>query len=76
MTTVDLEPLVWARTLPPEMRRHVRERAGLSRKELADAIAVSTVTIWRYEAGRQRPSGDAGRAYCRVLFELAKGRIG
>jgi transcriptional regulator with XRE-family HTH domain len=58
------------------MRRLVREQARLTRQELADALDISAVTVWRYETGRQRPSRDSGRAYCRLLYELAASAIG
>lgn len=71
MHTAEVEPLVWTRNLDPAVRQRIREDAQLSRQELADGVGVSAVAIWRYETGQRRPSGDVGRRYCRLLYELA-----
>lgn len=65
-----LEPIVFTRNAEPELRQHVRERARLTRREIADSIGVSEVTIWRWERGRGTPTGPKGQAYCRLLHEL------
>jgi transcriptional regulator with XRE-family HTH domain len=47
--------------------REARERAGLSRKALADMACRGADTIAQYERGRQRPSTQAVRAMARAL---------
>lgn len=44
-----------------------REKAGLSRKELADKLDVGQNTIWRWEAGERQPSIEKIQALARVL---------
>ena len=43
-----------------EMFREARERAGLTQRQLADAMRVSPATIISWESGRRKP-GTAGR---------------
>lgn len=50
--------------------RSVRVAAGLSTREVADAIGVTTVTVWRWEAGQRVPRGDAALAYLDLLDRL------
>jgi transcriptional regulator with XRE-family HTH domain len=45
--------------------RQLRERAGLSQQELADAIKVSKRQIGRYEQGAGQPTAD-------ILARMAK----
>ena len=44
-----------------------REKAGLSRKDLADKLDVGQNTIWRWEAGERQPSIEKIQAIARVL---------
>ena len=44
--------------------RLARQEADLTQQKAAELAGLERNTIWRYEAGRQRPSGD-------VLFDLA-----
>jgi DNA-binding XRE family transcriptional regulator len=48
----------------PEKIRDARARLGMTQRELAEALDVSTTTVYRWEAGRQ------GREILRVV-ELA-----
>ncbi len=50
--------------------RAMREDAGLSLSELADAVQVHKVTIFRWEHGQRRPRGSAAERYLRVLEDL------
>jgi DNA-binding transcriptional regulator YiaG len=50
----------------------IRRAASLSQGDLARACGVDVSTISRWESGERRPSGDAGRAYARVLRAVAK----
>jgi DNA-binding transcriptional regulator YiaG len=47
----------------PATRRALREKAGLSQIELADAIGVSRWEILRWERGQVRPTGAARDRY-------------
>ncbi len=44
-----------------------REKAGLSRKDLADKLDVGQNTIWRWEAGERQPSIEKIQAIARIL---------
>ncbi|MGV9707450.1 helix-turn-helix transcriptional regulator [Streptomyces sp. NPDC003483] len=59
----------------PDERRDLREAAGLSQQELADAVGVSRPTVGHWEAGIRTPRGAvldrAVEAY-RVLREVAE----
>lgn len=46
--------------------RTIRERAGLSRSEMARALMTSYLTVYRWEIGSQRPAPY----YVRQLREL------
>jgi len=50
----------------------MREDAGLSLSELAAAVQVHKVTIFRWEHGQRRPRGEAARRYLEVLDGLAR----
>jgi len=50
--------------------RALREEAGLSLAEVADAAQVHKVTVFRWEHGQRRPHGEAAARYLRVLDEL------
>jgi DNA-binding transcriptional regulator YiaG len=59
------------RRLPlPTERRRIRERAGVSLRDMAGALGVSHATIRNWEAGAT-PREHRG-AYARLLDELAK----
>jgi transcriptional regulator with XRE-family HTH domain len=56
--------------------RAIRESAGLSLHELAQAIPVAPSTLLRWERGDHRPRGRSGVRYAEALRELAEGRTG
>ena len=61
---------VAARRLPPpEERRHIREKVGLTRAEMAEALGVDAVSILRWEHGAVPRRGHV-EAYARLLEEL------
>jgi transcriptional regulator with XRE-family HTH domain len=61
------------RDLPsPELRRALRESAGLSQQEIADATGVTRQAISNYEAGRT-PQGPVLDRYVDVLRALREG---
>lgn len=58
----------------PAQRRALREAAGLTQRELADALRVDRTTIAHWESGRHTPNGKLLDAYVdalRVLQEAA-----
>ena len=56
----------------PERTREIRQLAEVTRERLGAEVGVTGMTIWRWESGRQRPSGDPGEAYYVLLAELAR----
>lgn len=50
----------------------IRERARLSRSEVARSVEVDPSTIGRWEEGLRSPQGDAAIRYGSVLRELTK----
>jgi hypothetical protein len=55
---------------PDEARRLLRSRGVISR-ELADAIGVHPVTVRKWLAGSQRPTGKRGEAYAYAIQLIA-----
>jgi transcriptional regulator with XRE-family HTH domain len=56
---------------PPEVRRMIRQQAGISLRELAQAIGVTQPTITRWELGLRSPErGPYFNAYLNVLDRL------
>jgi transcriptional regulator with XRE-family HTH domain len=56
---------------PPQLRRLLRERCGLSQQALAAAVGVSAAAVSRWEAGLRTPRGDDLRRYAAALARLA-----
>ncbi|MDH6141008.1 transcriptional regulator with XRE-family HTH domain [Kitasatospora sp. GP30] len=55
----------------PDERRRIREAAGLSRRELADAIGVTRQAVGHWETGaRQTPRGQLLDRYVAALRAL------
>lgn len=50
----------------------LRERRGMSQEQLANAVEVTTNTIWRVEAGRQEPRTSLLSALLAVLRGRAR----
>lgn len=50
----------------------LRQAAGLSRPEIANACGVAASTIWRWESGSRLPQGEPGVRYARLLDQLRK----
>lgn len=58
------------RSLPdPSDARRLRLTTGITQRQLAEAIGVSTPTICRWERG-QRPRGEFVRLYLQALEEM------
>jgi DNA-binding transcriptional regulator YiaG len=71
----DLDLLLEARDASRSGRgADIRERAGLTRSELARVVGVTPSAISRWESGRRRPTGTTALRYGRVL-RLLLGKI-
>ena len=72
MLSVEIEDRVVARQASRNGNAAaLRQRAGLTQDEIAQAAGVSAATISRWEAGIRRPTGAASARYGRILRELA-----
>lgn len=47
--------------------KHYREKAGLTRPKLAEAIGVDRTLVWRYEKGLSQPSDKIKIRISKVL---------
>jgi DNA-binding transcriptional regulator YiaG len=54
----------------PARRRSIRESAGISQREMAEALDVHAMTLNRWERGVVRPRGMKAAAYLRLLEQL------
>ena len=50
----------------------LRQAAGLSQGELAEAIGVTSACVSRWEAGVRRPRGEAAVRYAQALRAIAE----
>ena len=66
-----LERVRERRLPPPSMRRRLRRGAGLAQRELAAAVGVTRLTLWRWEVGQSQPRGARRERYAQVLAQLA-----
>jgi DNA-binding transcriptional regulator YiaG len=51
--------------------RRLRERANLSRSELARMVGTTEVSIWRWEGSHRRPRGPLAQKYLAALAKVA-----
>ncbi|MEV7417729.1 helix-turn-helix transcriptional regulator [Streptomyces sp. NPDC089919] len=59
--------------LPPVLRGPLRRAAGLSQRQVAQAVGVRPLQIIRWEAGEAEPRAGVRRvAYSRLLQALAQ----
>lgn len=56
----------------PEVARALRRAAGLTVRELADALDVTAPTISRWERGLRHPRGQLRERYAGALEELRR----
>ncbi|MEV7415647.1 helix-turn-helix domain-containing protein [Streptomyces sp. NPDC089919] len=56
----------------PDERRRLRERWGLSTRQVAAAFGVTPATVRSWERGRSTPRGSRKEAYRRLLAGLAQ----
>lgn len=57
---------------PPEIRRMLREKAGITQEEIAGALGVSRPAISRWESGARTPRGERLLDYIELLDQLMK----
>jgi|SRR5579859_4919622 len=53
-----------------------RKEFGMSRKELADKLAINENQIWRYETGRNDPTAEIVYQFCQALGTSADYLLG
>jgi transcriptional regulator with XRE-family HTH domain len=71
MDTRDLVRIAKVRALSRTgVARRLRIAADLSLPETAGAVGVSTSTMWRWEEGQRRPTGEKALRYADLLDEL------
>ncbi|MEU3658455.1 helix-turn-helix domain-containing protein [Streptomyces sp. NPDC032940] len=56
---------------PPEVRRRLREAAGLTQDQLAERVGVPRERVGAWESGRGTPRGRRRDAYAKLLAALA-----
>jgi transcriptional regulator with XRE-family HTH domain len=60
-------------TLPdPAYLKAIRQKSGLTQREVAEAIGVTPGAVKHYEAGRRHPRGDNLTRYSEAVEEMAK----
>lgn len=70
MSTEDVVAAARARALmraTPEVWRALRERAGLTLREVAEVLGVSQMSVSRWERGLRVARGDHAARYLRLL---------
>jgi transcriptional regulator with XRE-family HTH domain len=61
--------VVTSRLVEPRELTRIREALGLTREQLAEALGVTRVTVWRWEAGERAIAEPAARLAERLLKE-------
>jgi len=56
----------------PSVRKKAREMAGVSIREMAEALSVSPMTLLRWEKGKEPRRRSQAIAYRQLLDELQK----
>ncbi len=70
---LDLLSRVRATRLPtPRERRRIRQSAGATLRDIAEALQVTPMTVLRWERDDARPNHVNARAYRRLLDDLAE----
>jgi DNA-binding transcriptional regulator YiaG len=65
-----LEEVRDAQLPDPATRRKIRADAGVSLREVADAIGVDVMTVWRWEQDKARPRREHAVRYRELLDAL------
>lgn len=56
----------------PEVRRYLRARAGVTRKQVASALGISRAAVTAYELGTRTPCEQVRPRYIALLDGLAR----
>lgn len=59
-----------ARIIGPTIGGALRRGAGLSLSDIARDLGVARQTVWSWETGRTRPSGEHAERYLDILRNL------
>ncbi len=59
----------------PDVRRHLRESAGLTQQDLASAVGVNRSTIARYEHGTRQPCRARPYSQSKLAREIRDGHL-
>jgi DNA-binding transcriptional regulator YiaG len=52
------------------MAKSIRVTAGLSLQDVGDSIGMPVVTLWNWENGKNKPSGDRAAKLLALLDDL------
>jgi transcriptional regulator with XRE-family HTH domain len=63
------------RMLADGSARQRRVAAGLSLRDVAEALGVDTATVWRWETHRRAPRREAALLYADLLEELREEQV-
>jgi transcriptional regulator with XRE-family HTH domain len=55
---------------PPALRREIRQLAGLTQEDIANALRIDRASVARWEAGTREPRHDLLRPYLELLDRL------
>jgi transcriptional regulator with XRE-family HTH domain len=70
-----LERVQNRRRLPePQLRRLIRQSAGISLADVADALGVTRSAVSRWETGDREPRDASVEAYADLLARLASSK--
>ena len=58
------------RFLQPGVARATREASGVTVRRVAEELQVDPSTVWRWEEGRSRPTGEVLLRYLELLVAL------
>jgi DNA-binding transcriptional regulator YiaG len=71
-STGDVADLAWVRAaLATGEAQAIRQRAGVTPKEVGDVLGVDQSTVWRWEARQRQPRTAVGLRYAALLRQLA-----
>lgn len=60
----------------PAVRRHLRQRAGLTQQDIAKVLGTDRASVARYELGTREPRGEILKRYSELLDALTLELVG